>query len=78
MILAPPPPAETAPAPVEVPKLAPDDTCDRCGPGTQALVRVRNSVTGAIIDFCLHHFRSHEPSLMVQGFEAVEQIEVPA
>lgn len=77
MILAPPPPAETAPAPVTVPKLEATDTCDRCGPGTQAMVLLTHPELGEF-RLCAHHARKHEAAMGEQGFTVAERAQVPA
>jgi hypothetical protein len=54
-------PAETLPAaPVPV-VLLPDDTCDRCGPATAALVAV--ILRAGKLTFCQHHYSRYEAAL---------------
>jgi hypothetical protein len=57
--------------------LKPTDTCDRCGPGTQALVLVVHPEHGEL-RFCNHCFTRHEPALVAQGFTVADSTEVPA
>jgi hypothetical protein len=55
-------PAETLllakPVPVA---LLPDDTCDRCGPGTVALVAVM--LRSGKLTFCEHHYGRYKKAL---------------
>lgn len=43
-------------------RLEPGDTCDRCGPGTVALVAFRLP-SGRRLTFCNHHARRHTVAL---------------
>jgi hypothetical protein len=45
------------------PKLEEGDTCDRCGPGTIALVAFRLP-SGRKLTFCNHHARVHAAALL--------------
>ena len=45
------------------PVLDPGETCDRCGPGTVALVAFRLP-SGRKLAFCNHHARVHAAALL--------------
>jgi hypothetical protein len=57
-------------APAQV--LTGKETCDRCGPGTQAMVRVQMP-SGNTLDFCRHDYRKHEPALVAQGATVIQE-----
>jgi hypothetical protein len=47
-------------------------TCDRCS--ATAFVRVVvDSVKQHWLDFCVHHFRQHEPALITGGYAVEDQ-----
>lgn len=48
------------------PEVRQGDTCDRCGPGTVALVAFRLP-SGGRLTFCNHHARRHTKKLAALG-----------
>lgn len=58
------------------PRLDAHDTCDRCGPGTQAYAAVRLP-SGKILTFCNHHLRLYAKALTEQGATATTTRPVP-
>lgn len=58
------------------PKVEQGDTCDRCGPGTVALIAFLLP-SGRKLTFCNHHARVHAPALHQLGVTASTAWPVP-